>query len=46
MVALILLVLAIALLGGGFAYSVLWYAAVIALALAVVSYFTGRRTAL
>ena len=42
LLALVLLIVAIALFGGGFAYSILWYAAVIALILAVVSFFTGR----
>jgi hypothetical protein len=43
MVALALVVLAVLLFGGGFAVSILWYAAVIVLVIAAVSYMTGRR---
>jgi hypothetical protein len=42
MLALILIIVALVLFGGGFAYSILWYAAVIALILALVSFMTGR----
>ena len=42
MLALVLIVLAIILFGGGFAYSILWYAAAIALILALVSFATSR----
>jgi hypothetical protein len=45
MLAVLLLIVALILFGGGFAYSVLWYAAVIALILALVSFFTGRSAA-
>lgn len=45
MLAVLLLIVALILFGGGFAYSVLWYAAVIALILALVSFFTGRSVA-
>lgn len=44
MLALVLLILAILLFGGGFAYNVLWFAAVVLLVLALVSFATGRRT--
>lgn len=44
MVALLLIVLAVLLLGGGFAINVLWYAAVIVLAIAAISYMTGGRS--
>ena len=44
MLAIVLLILALILFGGGFAYSVLWYAAVIAIVLALVSFLFGRRT--
>lgn len=43
MMLLVLIVLAILLFGGGFALNILWYAAVIVLVLAAVSYLTGRR---
>lgn len=45
MLALILLIVALILFGGGFAYNVLWWAAIIALVLALVSFLTGRRAA-
>ena len=44
MLALVLIILALILFGGGFAYNVLWFAAVIILALALVSFVSGRRT--
>lgn len=40
--AIILLIIAIILFGAGFALKVLWYAAVIALILALVGFFLGR----
>ena len=43
MVAVALIILALLLFGGGFAYNVLWVAAVILVALALVSFATGRR---
>lgn len=45
MLALALLILAILLFGFGFAVKVLWWAAIIALILALVSFITGRSTA-
>ena len=44
MLALALLILALILFGGGFAYSVLWYAAVIVIILALLSFVFGRRS--
>jgi predicted membrane protein len=40
--AIVLLVLAVILFGLGFAVKVLWWAAVIALVLALVGFFLGR----
>lgn len=44
MVALLLVILAIILFGFGFTLKVLWYAAIIAVLLAVISFALGRRT--
>lgn len=41
----ILLILALILFGAGFALKVLWYAAVIALIIAVIGFFMGRSSA-
>jgi hypothetical protein len=45
MLALALLILALILFGGGFAYSVLWYVAIAVIVLALVSFLFGGRTA-
>ena len=41
----VLLILALILFGAGFALKVLWYAAVIALIIAVIGFFMGRSSA-
>ena len=43
MAAILLIVLAIILFGFGFVVKVLWYAAIIAVLLAVISFALGRR---
>lgn len=43
MMLLALIILAILLFGGGFALNILWFAAVIVLVLAAVSYVMGHR---
>lgn len=44
MLAIALIILALILFGGGFAYSALWYAAVIVLVFALLSFLFGRRS--
>ena len=44
MLAIALIIIALLLFGGGFAYNVLWYAAVILAVLAIISFISGRNT--